>query len=360
MSAFELFSRRRAPCPFCLTQVTEQPDRTLCPTCRRETPRQYLLEHKKLRPLALQILGWERHGKTAYLTALLLMLTKISKVWPRYICSAVTEETQRQLQEIHRYFETGQLPPPTPRDHDQSHILMLRNMERWGSRTLLLRDCPGEDLNTMDIEVDKIPFLLRSPVALMLISLYDLLESEGRTMEMLMNNYLNTLASHDIDVRTDRRKLIVVLTKADLLHDMPTALRNYLSSDSLWAAIGSATAGAAGPPAALDAVALERYLARMKDVDEEIRRWLGSTASGQMLVRLAEEHRVDLRFSLVSSTGSPVGRDGSLQLEWQPRRVLDPYFWALELTRTLRDQIALSFAGQPPDPPARPRFRIRS
>jgi hypothetical protein len=128
----------------------------------------------------------------------------------------------------------------------------------------------------------------------------------------------------------DPLKLIVVLTKADAIADLPAALRGYLKEDRLWEQGGTSSAGPAAAPA--DALpSAQHYLAALWRVDAEIKSWLQHRVAGQLLLRRAAECHVDLRFAIVSATGSGIaaGRDGILP--WTPRRVLDPLFWALEL-----------------------------
>ena len=258
MSTFELFSRR-ASCPYCLASVSESTEPTECQECHKEIPPSYLREHRNLRPLALQIIGWRGHGKTAYLSALVMALAKLGKIWPRYLYSAATEATQRRLQEIFQYSESGRLPPPTPHDADECHVLMIRNMEHWGSRALLLRDCAGEELDCVERPMARFPFLLRAPVSLMALSLADIAQARGRSMEMLMNDYVSTLTRHGVDLRQARRKLVVILTKADLIYEMPAALRSYLVSDPLWAAVNAGESGHQVRPSELNAAAVARY-----------------------------------------------------------------------------------------------------
>jgi hypothetical protein len=70
----------------------------------------------------------------------------------------------------------------------------------------------------------------------------------------------------------------------------------------------------------------------MGRVSDAISEWIQQRdPRGKVFVRLAQSENIEMRFSLISSTGSDVGEDGVLPVAMEPRRVLDPYFWALEL-----------------------------
>ncbi len=321
-----LFSRQRTICPYCLAEIRGGKNLKHCPQCRTELPVQYVHDYKENPPFFVQVFGWTQAGKTVFLSALTLMLVNMNKVWPRYFYTAATNASQRKVKEIREKPAKGKMPPPTQLGPQEVYIMILRNMERWGGRTLVTRDCAGEVFDTMQVSVEQAPFLLNAPTTFMLISLPDLYQSGGRSMDMLLNNYVNTLMEKGIDFKKERRKLVVVFTKADSIHDLPVNLRNYLVSDPLWAAVSMP-----GFPEQMNATAMQEYLEIMGRVSDIIRDWIQQKAPGRNFVLLAESKNIDLRFSLISSTGAPVDENGSLPQALMPRRVLDPYFWAIEL-----------------------------
>jgi hypothetical protein len=326
-----IYLKHRLLCPFCLGHIPWQKNLKICPHhgCGRELPVRYVHKDMLLQPLPVQVVGWEQHGKTTYLYALTLLLKRM----PRLSCAAATEETQKMVQEVLASIQRGNMPLSTPKGADECYVMMLRGLEPWGERALLLRDCPGEVFGGMDIPVEHAPFLLRARTIFMFISLPDLLDQDKdihitrhRTMDMLLNNYIDTLLRRGIPFLRQQRNVIVVLTKADLLPDLPAELREYLAEDTLWSL-----------PTKLSreefASFMERYLASMEQVDGLIRRWIGQTAPGRSFLQLAEDHRIHLRFSLISATGAQVAPGNEMSCAWEPRRVLDPLFWGLELER---------------------------
>lgn len=320
------FFRRRIICPYCLAELRTRGNPDTCPSCKSPLPVQYVHEYEQHPPFFTQVFGWSRAGKTVFQYAMTLMLMKMGNVWPRYAYSPATEETLKKTQEINEYLQNGDMPPMTQKGDQDVYVMLLRNMERWGGRTLVLRDCAGEFFDTLEVPVDKAPFLLNAPTTFMFLSLPDLPSSKGRSIEMLLGNYINTLMKHKINFAKEQRKLVVVFTKADLLEELPANLRNYLINDPLWAAVN-----ARGMVNQLDAGSMQTYIETMMRVSDAIQDWVSQDFSGKTFIRLAQQKNIDLRFSMISSTGTAVGTDGKMLESLAPRRVLDPFFWALEL-----------------------------
>ncbi len=85
-------------------------------------------------------------SKTVFLSALTLMLTNMSKALAALCGDAATEATQRKIEKIRTSLANGGImPDATQLGLQEVYIMMLRNMERWGGRTLVSRDCAGED-----------------------------------------------------------------------------------------------------------------------------------------------------------------------------------------------------------------------
>ncbi len=322
---FSLF-KQRIICPYCLAEIRGSSNVKNCPKCKNVLPPLYVHDYVRHPPFFVQVFGWSKVGKSVFLQALTLMLVKMAKVWPEYAHAAATDPSQQAEQEVNEYLEKGKMPPPTPLGLREAYIMVLNNMERWGGRTLVTRDCAGEIFDKLEVPVEQAPFLLNAPTTFMLISLADIPQSAGRSINMLMTNYINTLLKHEVNFKKEQRKLVVVLTKGDIIPNLPSNLRNYLTNDPLWAAVNTS-----GRVDQMNALAMAKYIEVMGRVSEAIRDWIQQEAQGQSFVRLAKQHNIDLRFSVISSTGAPVEKGGSMSIALAPRRVLDPYFWALEL-----------------------------
>jgi len=349
-------------CPFCLKRIPRRKGMTTCPHegCSKELPALYINPVKPLSQFPVQVFGWSQHGKTAYLTALTMMLMKMRRVWPSFTWQAVTESSQCKVREVNVYERQGEMPPPTPIGIDDCYVMLLRKMRPWRDRALLVRDCPGEVFEGIRVPLEQAPFLHRARTIFMFASLPDLLDPEadnksfeGRTMDMLMTGFLNTLNSNGIRLRG--RRVVMVLTKADRIPDLTPVLRNYLINDVIWAASNSREPEhilrdflRGSPEVSADGF-MNRYMAGMEEVDKEIRHWLYLDHNAQNFIDLAKDYGVDLRLCLTSATGGPVSPGIGLAQRWEPRRVLDPFFWALEMERRgtpwarLRALWALSF-----------------
>ena len=321
------FLQRRVTCPYCLSMTPAEKKVEPCQTCKRPLPIQYIegfIEHP---PFFVQVFGWSQVGKTVYLQALTLMLVKMANVWSRYSYAAMNDTSQQKVSQITEFLSKGVMPPSTQLGEQDVYMMSLHDMERWGGRTLVSRDCAGEIFETMDIPIDQAPYLLNATTTFMMIGPQDdVSNTGGRSYDQLLNNYINTLISKGVKFNREQRKLVVVFTKADQIRDLPSDLRAYLINDPLWAAVN-----ARGKGANLDAKAMEHYILNMAHISDRIREWVEQDAVGKNFMRLAEHRNIDLRFSLVSATGEAVVDGNRLATGLSPRRVLDPYFWALEI-----------------------------
>lgn len=292
-------------------------------------PVQYAEAFDQHPPFFVQVFGWSQAGKTVFLQALTLMLVKMSNVWSTYSYAALNDISQRKVSEINEFLRGGIMPPATQMGEQDVYIMALRSMERWGGRTLVTRDCPGEAFDTMDISIEQAPYLVNAPTTFMLIGPPDDISNlGGRSYDQLLNNYINTLISKGVNFKQHRRNLVVVFTKADQIHNLPPDLRSYLTNDPLWSAVNGY-----GGTFTLDKASMDQYIATMADISSRIRESMQHDATGKNFLRLAENRNINLRFSLISSTGQAVSSDNRLLAELAPRRVLDPYFWALELQK---------------------------
>lgn len=319
-------------CPYCLAELHiygKNPEVCGNTECERPLPVQYLARYEQNPPFFIQMFGWPKVGKTVYIYILTVMLTKMDKIWSNYTYAPLTEASKRKKMEINENLKhQGQPPEATRIGNDEVYIMLLEDMERWGGRTLVVRDYAGEIFEDMEIPPEQAPFLLNTPITFMFISLLDLKKDQGRAIDDLMNNYINVLMKRGVIFEKETRRLVIILTKADeIIKDMPINLQNYLKDDSLWPSVN-----AQGYIKQLDALAMEEYIEIMDRVSEAIHNWIFyHLEAGRNFIRRAEKLNIRLHFSLISSLGCSVGDDGKLEKALYPKRVLDPFFWALEL-----------------------------
>jgi double-GTPase-like protein len=325
-------------CPVCLesTAVSGAPPR--CEYCSAALPPLYLREGRSMLPLPVQFFGLSRHGKSTYLAALTMALQRVNGSWSGFTAMPATESSQRLFREATTYFDTGKLPPPTPPGVKDSYLMLLNHIPKWMKAALTIRDCSGDAFREIDVDLNEATFLLKGPLTFMFISIEDLKDSDGYTMDNLMTSYLNALAMHGARLDREYRKIVAVLTKADLFWDqLPDELLDYMREDPIWIASRKE-----GKPSRWYSLAeMESYLKEMERISQITEEWICQRAAGRMFVTLARDRNVEIQFSLVSSTGSaPRSQDNQLQTGWEPTRVLDPLLWALELDSRRRQEIS--------------------
>jgi hypothetical protein len=329
-------SKLNLVCPYCLQRIRIPSTTTHCPEsdCKQEIPRFYKKEHKQLPVLFIPIIGWTRVGKTVFLQVLTLLMERLGKIWPEFLAEPDTQVTFDFVQQIRAALASGVLPEGSSLGVHEAYIMLMKKMERWGGRTLVFRDCAGENFkDATTIPAEQVPFLKRSRTVMMMFSMPDLLSPAGQTdrilsMDELLHSYIRALDRHGVDVKQERRNLIVVLSKADQMPTLPEHLQEYLTGDPIWAALSSPR------PPYFQAREMALYVEEMDRASQAIREYLDhETDTGHRLIRLAEEHRMRVRFCVLSSLGGPVNQQNRLIEQLRPSRVLDPLFSALEFEK---------------------------
>jgi len=326
-----LFGKKdRIICPRCLHEVkvdVNKPKQTVCDVCKYVIPLVYVRDYAKTLPVYIQMFGWSQTGKSTFLDVLRLHLYSIENVWRRSFAEPIAEIDFEHRKTLLTERSEGRPPGATvkkTRDQTEVYIMKLNDLERWGSRFLVVMDHAGELFENFTIPVEEIPFLTGTPTAIMLISLPDM-AGKGRTFIDPITVYIRALENYGVNFNKERRRLIIVLAKGDLIPNVPANLNEYFQSDDL---------GTILPPDgarfSLEGLALAEYLERMGRVSNELKDWIDKKVEGGRAGLLMLERRnIDARFVLMSSTGQDLsGEAGTVRLA--PRRVLDPFFWALE------------------------------
>lgn len=321
-------------CPVCLASTSISGVSPTCESCHEPLPPLYLKEANGMLPLHIQLFGLPGHGKTTYLAALAMALQRVNGAWSGFTMMPATEPSQRLVRMARSCFATGRLPPPSvPGDRDV-HVLLLNRVPIWIKAAMTVRDCSGQAFREIDVDLQEASLLLKAPTTFLFISLEDFRDSGGYALDSLMTSYLSTLAAHGARLDKEHRKIVVVLTKADLFWDqLPEELADYVREDPIWAACREE--GRPSKPYSL--AETTSYLENMARISQVIENWLCQSAAGRMFVNLAGDNNIAVRLSIVSSTGAaPRAQDNVLATSWDPARVLDPLLWALELARSRR------------------------
>jgi len=318
-------------CPYCLKAVRlpNEAGASYCPECQSEIPVRYKHAFKEAPPLFVPVIGWTQVGKTVYLQALTMMTEVAGRRWAHFLASPITAASQHFLEDVRTAKKKGIMPKPTPLGENEAYIMLMEQMERWGGRTLVLRDWAGENFREFAIAETQVPFLKEARTVLMMFSLPDLENAPEKALPDLLNSYVHTLLHYEVDLKRYHRNIIVVLSKADMIDGLPDSLRDYLMSDPF--GLAQSLSGAQ----TFDGIAMEAYMERLKRVSDAIAEWLEHSHEGTYgLIRLARKWDMKLVFTIVSSTGSNVAENSQLPGQFQPCRALDPFFWALEFNST--------------------------
>ncbi len=341
-------------CPFCRRRfdflASETPP-SKCDLCQQPFPLEYKLRYEEAVPIFIQIIGWSEAGKTTYLKGLTLALRNL--IAERYSIAPLNDRTYSYVQEVLEWEEGGTQEDSTPRTSKdqfggQAYLLLLENLPRWGSRTLVTRDVPGEIFNRLKVSDDNyyLPYLKEVATVFLMIDLIQLKTNRGRSLDDLLNNYINTLIDQGVDLKSKSHNVIVVLSKADKYHrDLPSNLRNYLSNDPISKLVNMKLAHArheseaedyhkAYNAAHFDERSIAAYMDEMGRVSKEIEEWLtwqpDYRIGANFMRSRASTYNIHLEYTMISSTGKDADSNGYL-INPSLFRVVNPFFWALEM-----------------------------
>lgn len=321
-------------CPRCLTRLplrSEVGQDLSCSHCQYLIPLAYITCCQQAPPVFVQIFGLPGSGKTTFLNALGLLLQHMDHVWQEseYYCRPLTQRTMEHTTTLLNRSNAVVPIESTPRRslaQAEVFIFSLCKMPRWGSRTMVMMDHAGEQFAGLDLDLADIPFLQHTPITILLLSLDDLAHA-GKRIDDPITTYLRTLDMHNADPTGQHRQLIIALSKADLLPDLPSELGSYLSNDTSGLPLISRQGHAS-----LSGTQLSSYLQQMQHTSGAIRSWVETTLpNGRSMLNMLDHRKVDTCFTLISATGGPPSTtpDGEALVP-RPRRVLDPFFWMLE------------------------------
>lgn len=319
-----LFAKKHSLiCPTCLTGMRSRKEIETCIECKEEIPQLYRsLDGQRSKPLFIQIVGWSSVGKTFYLEALYEISRRMGRRWKNFFGRVMNQEALDYFRTVREARSSGRIAPPTPRGQKSVHILGWHNMVRWANRTLVTRDCAGEHFINLEFDDDQAMFIARVPTTFLMIDLTK--AASGPSMDELLNSYVATLNARKIDVRKQLRRVVVILSKGDVIPELPENVRGYLASDP----IRLQDPQQALETHRLDEEGMQRYLETMGHVSRELKDWLCRRDDAHNLARMADEYNITLRFTVVSSTGDDVEGLDRIDFVPKPMRVMDPIFWA--------------------------------
>lgn len=345
-------------CPYCTKILPMQESKIVCDGCEREVPEDYRTNYSVAPPLYMPVIGWPKIGKTCWLYSLIRNLEVLAgpRGWNGFEFFGLDTPSRGlpiELPGLEGGTEpkgaTAVLPGPP-------FLYLLRDMPRWGSRTLILQDLAGEPWKNDWFDRNKDSSeailyqqqLIKNKSVMMFFSIQDMLDGagDGHRMSSLMETYRHVLRNAGSNIESENRRILVVLTKSAAIAELDKNLRAYLQSDPIASRRDDTNSGTTP----LDTPGMAEYVAQMKEVSNQLREWIGKKApGGQQFLTQGSKLKLTLDFCLTSSFTRTIARHDSLSSKnqsaeipgtigdyWHCKRVLDPLFWALEMQSARR------------------------
>lgn len=322
------------PCPYCLRVSAVKESEDKCRHCGEPFPQLYRRHYAESPPIFVPLVGDTNVGKTVFLFAMTHRFVNMPKTfWPKYSWAPDSPATLRFVQRVVRDLAVGELPDATvvkreKLESNEIYAITLRGIERWGGRMLVLRDYSGELFKEFELPAETIPFLLTARVSFFMFDILELMRRPDLRMDLLLNAYIQMLLRAKKDIARERKKIVVILAQADRLGNLPTEIHEYLAGDPL---LSQSTNYMTDRE-------MRRYAEKMAAMSSHLEDWLLNQKSlgGQVsnFLETAARESIEVKFSMISSLGARAeGRKMTEPLN--PMRVLDPFFWAMELDRGL-------------------------
>lgn len=299
-------------CPYCLKKTNNS---SKCKHCEEELPPLYRKGYSwRRQPAILSTIGFSGHGKTVYLASLLHTLDRqLTQIWPGFYRQGLDQNSINTVKKNRELLEQGKLPESTRRSFPCPSIHRLVKMPKHKERQIIIYDPPGEAFEE-DLSMEEYAsFVKQAKTVLFLISLDNLDKPLDSNMHRLLNVY--TLGMERLKARTDKQHLVVVFTKADLLHEYfeeQPSLIEYLEDGQQY-----------------NIKNINQYLSQMNSMSAMLKNFTINQLDARSFVNLAEDNFKSVSYCAISALGqAPEG--ATLAEAMQPKRVIDPLLWVLE------------------------------
>lgn len=305
-------------CPNCLMEVASFKEVSgvkgsiglVCPNsdCGEEVPLRYSRDYSLFPPVMFSVIGFRGHGKTVFLSSFLTQLETAGLLWPNFSAATLDESGMGNVRGRQAELRSKKLPDSTPKMFIKPAVMRVENVPHLGNCHLLLYDSSGEAIESVSELTTHYGYISRVPVITLLVSLKDL-ERPEKLVDFLTVYYQTVLG---LNGNPKKQSLLVVLTQADKFVDesgLPDTVRRYLQvEDDMSASVE-----------------------RMEGLSKDIETWLSGRSSYVNFVRRAKADFKQVKFCVLSSTGSqPNGRE--LLVEAAPHGVMAPMLWVMRLS----------------------------
>lgn len=319
-------SSRQVECPYCFNKVKITERALSCVVCKQIIPLEYYDAYPTAPPFFIPVIGWSQTGKSVFLETLTLTVEKMGRIWPDFIAVPLGAATQEFIRERKKRIRQGNIADATNVElyWEDAHILYLQNMEPWGSRTLVMRDMNGELFHDHTIPKEFVPLIRWASTAFFMISIPDLEAVPDWHLGELFSCYARSIRESAGPRALEGRRIVVILSKADRIVDLPDEFQEYLARDPMQRALQTKER-----VPMFDYGASRAYLEKLKAVGSNLQAWFEDEFEGERLTRAAKNAGIPLQFTIISSTGADAS-NGVIQGPLRPTRILDPFFLALE------------------------------
>lgn len=311
-------------CPFCFKKHNLSPSSLECPDKGYKIPEEFLENE----PLWLVTVGFTRHGKTVFLTALTLALQEIGAVWDGVTFDYLDIETKTAVH-IMRYDAMVDIKMPdanAPEKLDRPLLMLkLGSLPGIGTRNAVIYDVAGEIFNRDDEIHEYVPALKHVRTIWFFISLTDLYaQTTIDTMADLFGAYRRGMRKLGAELKG--RTMIVVYTKADTRNFSPP-IDAYLRDDPL----SELTNRNADRLPTTDDFDWTTYTDGLKAMSQELRVYTErQLRGGRQFISNAESEGMRVEFCLTSALGTnPDPKTNKMREDATRYRVLDPFIWAV-------------------------------
>jgi len=339
-------------CPYCLTVCKPKLEREkdgsfvyICPNGDKIDSREYV-ENYNIPKITIGLVGFSGHGKTCYLTSLFYLFKYLNRRTDWFHWRTLDDNTSNiMFGHVKRFEEESQLPDSTPENFPKPALIRIGDIPFFDNYFTSFYDTAGSVYTETAKITDMGRFVAHCKVVFFVISVKDCGTSWADTMERLLDTYIRGVYDK---LRVDLKKnqhLIVVLSKADEIIEFPEELKKFLSDGSYkW----YLTKNPQSKNKESDIV--RNKLRLLQERSRIIEGWLRLEEKvGRGFTKLAKKSFKTVDYTIVSSTGAaPVGNKLATKLEPEdPKRVLDPFFLALEKIRPkgMLERISNFFEG---------------
>lgn len=328
---------KKIRCPYCLELV--QPRRGkiknrnvyTCPNkeCKEEIHRDYV-EKGNIPKMTMGLVGFTGHGKTCYLTSLFYLFKYLRSEKGMFLWDALDGNTEDiMFKHVEKFVKDSQLPKSTPENFPKPALICISDIPFFGDYFSRFYDTAGRVYEEAEKITDMGRFVAYCEIVFFVISIKDCgkdWKEIANKMERLLDIYWRGVYDKlHIDLK-DNQHLIVVLTKADEVREIPDELKKFLEEGSYdWYL----------PKNPQSEKGFVRYKLRLlQEKSMIIKKWLEEKKC-KGFTNLAQKRFKSVEYTIVSSLGaSPVGGMLAKRLEPEdPKRVLDPFLLALKKTR---------------------------